>query len=184
MIIWINGAFGSGKSTLAKALHEHVPDALPFDPEYVGYILTKWAPPASTGDFQDIRLWRKLVANFAVGLAEDYGKSLIVPMTLVNSAYRQEIFDRIQEEGHRILHVFLDAPADELHRRIEAQIIHPDNADADADAREFRHSNVERCIAARAQLPPETLILRSDELSPAELATLVLEAVAHQPRQH
>jgi hypothetical protein len=46
MIIWINGAFGGGKTTLAEELHRRLPDALPFDPEYVGYILRRWAPPA------------------------------------------------------------------------------------------------------------------------------------------
>lgn len=69
MIIWVNG---------------------PFDPEYVGYILIKWAPPADSGDFQDMPLWRKLVAEFAVGLAGEYGRPLIVPMTLVNASYRDE----------------------------------------------------------------------------------------------
>lgn len=71
MIIWINGAFGSGKTALAEELHRRIPDALPFDPEYVGYILIKWAPPADSGDFQDIPLWRKLAAEFAAGLASE-----------------------------------------------------------------------------------------------------------------
>jgi hypothetical protein len=50
-------------------LHRRLPDTLPFDPEYVGYILVRWAPPAPSGDFQDIPLCRKLVAEFAIGLA-------------------------------------------------------------------------------------------------------------------
>jgi hypothetical protein len=42
MIIWINGAFGAGKTTLAEELQRRLPEAMPFDPEYVGYTLIKW----------------------------------------------------------------------------------------------------------------------------------------------
>ena len=53
MIIWLNGAFGSGKTTLTEELHRRLPDAVIFDPEYVGYVLTQ-AVPAPTGDYQDL----------------------------------------------------------------------------------------------------------------------------------
>lgn len=182
MIIWINGAFGGGKTTLAEELHRRLPDALPFDPEYVGYILIRWAPPADSGDFQDIPLWRKLVAEFAVGLAGEYGRPLIVPMTLVNQSYRDEIFSAISKAGHPLLHVFLDVPAAELRRRIETQVLAPDNPEVDADSRRFRLSNVDRCVAARDELPADTLVLRGDRYSPAELADQVIDALSlHQP---
>lgn len=71
-IVWINGAFGRGKTTLAEALHWRLPDAMSFDPEYVGYILRMWVPAPDSGDFQDIPLWRKLVADFAVSLSAEY----------------------------------------------------------------------------------------------------------------
>lgn len=41
MIIWVNGAFGAGKTTLGQHLHRRMPEALEFDPEYVGYLLRK-----------------------------------------------------------------------------------------------------------------------------------------------
>lgn len=177
MIIWVNGAFGGGKTTLAGELHRRLPDALPFDPEYVGYILIKWAPPADSGDFQDIPLWRKLVAEFAVGLAGEYGKPLVVPMTLVNASYRDEIFGAITKAGHSLLHVFIDVPPAELRRRIEAQVHIDGNPEADAQARQFRLANVDRCVAATDELPPGTLVLRGDQHSPAELADQVLRAL-------
>lgn len=177
MIVWINGAFGGGKTTLADELHSRLPDALPFDPEYVGYILVKWAPAAGSGDFQDIPLWRKLVAGFAIGLAADYGRALIVPMTLVNSQYRDEIFEAISAAGQSILHVFLDVPAPELRRRIEAQVIVENNPEADAEARAFRLGNVDRGVAARDALSADTLVLRGDQHSPGELADLVLQVM-------
>ena len=177
MIIWINGAFGAGKTTPAEELHRRLPDALAFDPEFVGYILSSWVPVPESGDFQDIPLWRKLVAEFATGMSADYGRALIVPMTLVNPVYRDEIFGLISKAGDTILHVFLDVPPDELHRRIDAQVLHDDNPEADASARTLRHRNVERCVAAGAELPGSTLILRADRHPPAELADLVIDAL-------
>lgn len=174
MIVWINGAFGGGKTTLALELHGWLPDALPFDPEYVGAILAKWAPPAQSGDFQDIPLWRKLTAQFAIGLAADYGRTLIVPMTLVNPQYRNEIFGLIRDAGQPLLHVFLDVPAKELRRRINSQILVVDDPAADAEARAFRLGNVDRGGAARGGLPADTLVLRGDQHTPNELADLVL----------
>jgi predicted kinase len=178
MMIWINGAFGAGKTTLAAELRRRLPDALDFDPEDVGYILSKWVPAPDSCDFQDIPLWRKLVAEFAVGMAADYGRTLIIPMTLVNPAYRDEIFGRISKAGERVLHVFLDVPAHELRRRIDAQVLLENDPAADASARAFRHRNVERCVAARAELPASTLILCGDQHSPARLAELVMNALS------
>ena len=86
------------------------------------------------------------------------------------------IFGLIGQAGQAVLHVFLDVPAGELHRRIDAQRIHEAYAGRDADARAFRHRNVERCVAARAALPPRTVILRGDQHTPAGLAGLVLNA--------
>lgn len=99
MIIWVNGAFGAGKTTLAEELHRRLPEALEFDPEYVGYLLRKWVPMPSGGDFQDIPLWQTLVSDFAIGMSEQYRRSLIVPMTLIHPGYRRAIFERIAEAG-------------------------------------------------------------------------------------
>jgi hypothetical protein len=60
---------------------------------------------------------RKLVAEFAIGRHSEYGRDLIVPMTLVNTGYRGEIFGLIGKAGIPLLHVFLDVPADEPRRR-------------------------------------------------------------------
>ncbi len=48
MIIWVNGAFGAGKTTLCDELVERVPDAMLFDPEWVGHILAQWVPEAES----------------------------------------------------------------------------------------------------------------------------------------
>ena len=174
MIVWINGAFGAGKTTLAEELRRRLPDALSFDPEHVGLLLRVSAPPPETGDFQDLPAWRKLTAEVAGTLHREYGRHVITPMTLVEPAYREEVFALLAAADVPLRHVFLDVPADELRRRIEAQVMDPHNEEADARIRAFRLGNVDRCVAARATLPADTLVLRGDRHTPEELADQVL----------
>jgi predicted kinase len=176
MIVWINGAFGAGKTTLAEELRRRLPDALSFDPEHIGFLLRVSAPPAETGDFQDLPAWRKLTAEFAITLHREYGRHVITPMTLVEPSYREEVFKLLAAADVPLLHVFLDVPADELRRRIEAQVMDPYNQEADDRIRGFRLGNVDRCVAARATLPPDTLVLRGDRHTPEQLADQVLAA--------
>jgi hypothetical protein len=173
VLIWINGAFGAGKTTLAEELKTRLPDALDYDPEYVGYLLTKWVPAPPSNDFQDLPLWRRMVAQFAIGLSEEYERPLIVPMTLINPGYRDEIFTALHTAGVRPLHVFLDVPADVLRRRIVDQVV-IDGVEQSEDSRRFRLRNVDRCVRARTDLPADTLVLDADTHTPAELADLVL----------
>lgn len=170
MILWIDGAFGSGKTTLVDELRGRLPDALPFDPEQVGYLLMASAPMPETDDFQDMPVWRRLVATFLVCLREEYERTLLVPMTLWNADYRREIFDLVRGAGQQITHVFLDVSPAELRRRIEAQVLVPHDADADAAARAFRLAHVDRGVAARDALPAGSLVLPVEGRTPAQLA--------------
>jgi hypothetical protein len=176
VIVWVDGAFGSGKTTLAGELRRRLPDALEFDPEYVGYVLQRFVPPVD--DFQDVASWRALTAAFLVELRREYGRAVIVPMTLWHVPYREEIFGRVAAAGERVAHVFLDVPADELCRRIEAQVLIPDDPAADAAARAFRLDHIARGIAARETLPTDTLVLDAAKLTPPELADAVSEWLA------
>jgi hypothetical protein len=95
MSIWINGAFGAGKTTLAEELSRRLPEAVLFDPEYVGYLLRHWVP-VPTGDFQDLPSWRELVIATALSLRRHHAGTLIAPMTLINDNYLAEILDGLR----------------------------------------------------------------------------------------
>ena len=41
MIIWLNGTFGAGKTTTARQLVQRLANTRLFDPELVGYLLTR-----------------------------------------------------------------------------------------------------------------------------------------------
>jgi hypothetical protein len=172
MIVWIDGAFGSGKTTLVGELHRQWPEALVFDPEQVGLVLREIVE-VPTDNFQDLPLWRKQVAAMAIALVEEYARPLLVPMTLVDAGYLEEIFTALRRRGISVQHVYLDVPRDELARRLTARVHAPGDPEREASTTNWGIAQIERCAAARALLPPDTLVLDGRRPT-AELATDVL----------
>jgi predicted kinase len=172
MIIWLNGGFAAGKTTLAEELHRRLPDALVYNPEDLGLVLWKWLPP--NDDFQDLPSWRELAVATALSLRRHHADTLIVPMSLIRDAYRVEILGALADAGEEVLHVFLEADVAVLRERIDARGPPPENPGTTQSPREWAFSRVDAAIAAAARQPDGTLILRSDRLSPAELADEVL----------
>lgn len=172
VIIWLNGGFGAGKTTLAEELHRRLPNAVVYDPEDVGLMLWKWMRP--NGDFQHLPSWRELVVATALSLRRHHAETLIVPMSLVRDAYRAEILGGLADAGEEVLHVFLEVDAGVLRERLNARATHPDSPEWDQTAREFGMTGVDEMVAAAARQPDGTLMLRSDRLTPEELADEVL----------
>jgi predicted kinase len=174
VIIWLNGGFGAGKTTLAEELHRRIPDAVVYNPEDVGLMLWKWMPP--NDDFQHLPSWRELVVATALSLRKHHAHTLIVPMSLIVDAYRAEILGGLADAGEEVLHVFLEADACVLRERLNARVPVPVNPGTNQSAREWAMSRVDAAVVAAARQPGGTLMLRSDRLTPAELADEVLAA--------
>ncbi|MFJ2825656.1 AAA family ATPase [Streptomyces toxytricini] len=175
MIVWVNGAFGSGKTTLVEELHQRWPEALVYDPEMVGFVLRKIVE-VPTGDFQDLRLWRRQVADLAVGLVEEYRCPLLVPMTLVDPCYVEEIFGPLKGADIEVHHFFLKVSREELAKRIDGRTFFPDDPERERQVRSWAKGRIEACMAAVDTLPGDTLFL-DGELSPSQLADQVLNRV-------
>ncbi|KUL47143.1 AAA family ATPase [Streptomyces regalis] len=175
MIVWVNGAFGSGKSTLVDELRPRWPEALVYDPEVVGYVLREIVE-VPTGDFQDLRLWRRQVADLAVGLVEEYGRPVLVPMTLINPGYVGEIFSKLTDAGIEVHHFFLKVSREVLEKRIDGRSFTPDDPEQDERVRRWCKDRIEPCMAAADTLPSGTVFL-DGELTPQELADVVLARV-------
>jgi Adenylylsulfate kinase and related kinases len=143
MIIWINGAFGSGKTTTAFELRRRLPDSFVYDPENVGYFIRRNAPPEfSKGDFQDIPLWREMNYRHIKLIASEYTGTIIIPMTLVNPAYYDEIIGRLRADGLDIRHFILYAGKAEILRRLRQRSLWIFGVD------EFAAGSVDRCLHA------------------------------------
>jgi AAA domain len=176
VIVWVNGAFGSGKTTLAGELHRRWPETLVFDPEQIGYLLREIVK-VPTGNFQDLPLWRRQVAAMAIGLVEEYRRPLLVPMTLVEAAYLDEIAASVRGAGIVLRHFYLDVPPDVLTRRLDVRTMTPDDPERDAGVRVWCAAQNERCAATTGKLPAGTVVLDGRRTVP-ELATAVLDHLA------
>jgi hypothetical protein len=180
VIIWVNGAFGSGKTTLVEELHRRRPAALVYDPEQIGYLLQEIVE-VPTGNFQDLPLWRRQVVSMALGLLAEYGRPLLVPMTLVEPRYVAEIFGALEEARIAVHHFFLKVPSDVLARRIDARTVHPGDPERDQAVRRWCKAQIAPCVAAVDTLPAETVFL-DGERSRQELADEVLGRVGAGPQ--
>jgi hypothetical protein len=99
------------------------------------------------GDFQHLPSWRELVVATALSLSRHHAETLIVSMSLIRD-------DR---------------------ERLNARVTHP-GQEWDQGARELGMTGVDEMVAAAARQSAGTLMLRSDRLTPAELADKVLAA--------
>ncbi len=119
----LNGTFGVGKTSVAEALTGFLPNALLFDPEEVGAMVRRVTQRVRSGteasdDFQDIALWRSLTVATAAGLVGKYGWNLVIPMTLVNPAYLDEIRTGLSEVSKPLHHFCLTAPLETVQQRL------------------------------------------------------------------
>ncbi|WP_240509372.1 TmrB-like protein [Streptomyces agglomeratus] len=129
-----------------------------------------------TGDFQDLRLWRRQVSDLSVGLVEEYRRPVLIPMTLVNPRYLGEILGALKAAGIDVHHFFLKVPREVLEKRIDGQSFTPNDPAQDERVRRWRTNRIEPCMAAADTLPNDTVFL-DGELTPQELAVQVLARV-------
>lgn len=177
MIIWVNGSFGSGKTTLSKILLEKIPNSILFDPEEIGGLIHRIVPNSKSKDFQDFKMWREIVVQYLNGLHNEFKLPMIVPMTLVNLNYIDEIFSSLYELDVDFKHFYLDIDEDILRSRINAQIIHASDSEKDQWIRDWRLERVSKCLEAKKFMPNETYFLDSGKMNPGELADTVLEII-------
>lgn len=119
MIIWLNGAFGAGKTETANELNRRIPKSHIYDPEILGET-TRWVIPKELkkADFQDYEVWREGNYCFLKYLDQEYDGVLIVPMTIVNPQYFDELIGRLINDGITVNHFVLSASKDTIDNRL------------------------------------------------------------------
>ena len=107
MIIWINGSFGIGKTSTAELLKNELDKSIIYDPEEIGGFLSNMFNHEKD-DFQDYELWRILNSDILKYMCSVY-EIVIVPMTITNKNYYDEIVKGLKISGVEIKHFILDA---------------------------------------------------------------------------
>lgn len=122
MIIWINGAFGSGKTQTAYELLKRIEKAHVFDPEEAGFYIRDNIPKVlQIGDFQDYPMWRVINREMLLHISNHYDGIVIVPMTITNKQYLEEITQALRDSGKDIFHFTLLANQETLFKRLKGR---------------------------------------------------------------
>ncbi|MFI9449554.1 AAA family ATPase [Amycolatopsis sp. NPDC052450] len=125
MLVWINGPFGGGKTQTAHELHRRLPGSVLSDPEIAGFGLHRMMPPRLRTDFQDLSAWRRGVFEVLDLVLREQEGPVVVPMTLVEPRYFDEIVGGLRERGHDVRHFALLARRETVLRRLsERGIVH------------------------------------------------------------
>jgi len=154
MLVWINGAFGSGKTQTTFELMRRVPGAHVADPEVLGYAIHRMLPPSARNDFQNRPQWRSAVVATLADAVKAHDGPVLVPMTLVERTYFDEIMSGLDTTGIDVRHFALTASPETLRRRLRARSGFW-LARAIGRDESWAEQQIERCVTALADgVPP------------------------------
>jgi hypothetical protein len=123
MLVWINGAFGGGKTQTAYEIQRRLAGSVVCDPEHVGFGLRRMMPVSLRvplcGDFQDLRAWRQGVIEVLDRVLGRYDGDVIVPMTVIEPAYLDEILGALR--AYEVHHFALLASRATILRRLRGR---------------------------------------------------------------
>lgn len=139
MIIWINGSFGVGKTTIAERLKTEIKDSIIYDPEEIGVFLSNTLP-IKKDDFQDYELWRNFNYEILKFLNAKFA-TIIVPMTITNPKYYNEIVSKLLNENIPVKEFILIASKDNLLKRLDKR----------GNSTEWAYQQIDRCINSFAK---------------------------------
>lgn len=140
MIIWLNGAFGAGKTTCAFELNRRLHNSYVYDPENIGYFIRKNTPQELyKSDFQDYEEWRSFNFELLTKIYHEYSGTIIVPMTITNPQYYDEIVQKLIDNGTELKHYILYANKETILKRLNKRLERGDT---------WAKKQVDRCIYA------------------------------------
>jgi hypothetical protein len=149
MLVWINGAFGSGKTQTTFELLRRAPSAHVADPEEIGFAIHRMLPRAARNDFQNRPQWRSAVVATLADAVRAHDGPVLVPMTLVERAYFDEIMSGLQATGVDVRHFALIASPETLQRRLRTRSGFW-LARATGRQETWAEQQIERCVTALA----------------------------------
>ncbi|KDQ65612.1 NUDIX domain-containing protein [Streptomyces halstedii] len=180
MIVWINGAFGAGKTSAAYELIDLIPHSTFYDPGVTGEYLRRLLPQkrlADVTDFQDLRMWRRLVVDTAAASLAETPGVLVVPMTLLRQEYRDEIFGGLASRRIPVRHVLLAPEETILRQRIAGREKRSEGSAQAEEAGRWAYDHIEPYQEALGWITGDALTIDTGALTPYETAERIAEAL-------
>lgn len=166
MIIWLNGTYGAGKTTTSKVLAETLPARI-FDSEHIGFLLRPIIGDIPCRDFKEWKPWRGLTIETARQVVEFTGDKLVIPQTVLQREYWDELRDGFAEHGIPFRAFTLHAK-----REVWAQRVEDDRALEDAMDWRLKHRPLYE--EAMSWLAEETTLIDTTDLTPEETAKRIV----------
>jgi RNase adaptor protein for sRNA GlmZ degradation len=167
MILWINGAFGSGKTQTAFEINRRLENSFVYDPENIGYFLRKNMPrEIIQGNFQDQPLWRTFNYEIIKTIYANFGGHIIIPMTIYNKNYYDEIIGKLLREDAKICHFILGASKAVILKRLSRRLERKNS---------WAAQQIDLCLRGFDELKENSVYIDTDALAINEVAETVAE---------
>ena len=121
VLIRINGPFGGGRTHTAYEPARRLPGGVGSDPEHLGSGIHRMLPRALRAGFQGFPAWRRGVREVLEHLPGRHDGAVIVPMTLVEPVYFEQVVGALRDGGHDVRHVALPAGRETVLRRLRGR---------------------------------------------------------------
>jgi cytidylate kinase len=167
MIIWINGAFGSGKTQTAFEINRRLENSYVYDPENIGYFFRRNMPKEIIqGNFQDQILWRTFNYEIIKNIYAKYTGIIIIPMTIYDKNYFDEIIGKLLRENIKIDHYILGADKETIIKRLSKRF----------DGKQsWAAKQIDICINGFNELKDKSIYIDTNELNIYEVVNIIAE---------
>jgi hypothetical protein len=167
VLVWINGPFGGGKTATAYELRRRVDQSIVCEPESLGYGLQRMLPRELRTNFQNFAAWRAGVHEVLDLVLRKWEGPVIVPMTVTNPGYLDQMIGRLREDGHDVRHFSLLADRGTVLRRLKRRTF-----GLGLGHEQWAVENLDECLT---QLGNEVFAehLYTDDLSVAQVADAI-----------
>jgi len=167
MIIWINGAFGSGKAQTAFEINRRLEKSFVYDPENIGYFFRRNMPKEIIqGNFQDQVLWRTFNYEIIKNIYTKYSGNIIIPMTVYNKNYFEEIIGKLLKDGIEIDHYILGVNRETIIKRLSKRL----------DGKNlWAAKQIDICIDGFKDLMDKSIYIDTNKLNIYEVVKIIAE---------
>jgi cytidylate kinase len=167
MIIWINGAFGSGKTQTAFEINRRLENSYVYDPENIGYFFRRNMPKEIIqGNFQDQILWRTFNYEIIKNIYAKYTGIIIIPMTIYDKNYFDEIIGKLLRENVKIDHYILGADKEAIIKRLSKRL---DGKNS------WAAKQIDICINGFDELKDKSTYIDTNKLNIYEVVNIIAE---------